>query len=64
MPPNPIAAPIIAPIIKALIAKCPEGSYLLIGLFPQYAYKFNPLMLSGSKYSIKSGEIHLHNSGE
>ena len=68
--PSPIPAP-IAPAIKPLInkvvkviAKCPVGSYLLTGSFPQYAYKFKPLMLSGSKYSIESGEIHLHNSGE
>ena len=27
------------------IAKRPVGSYLLIGSFPQYAYKFNPLIL-------------------
>ena len=44
--------------------KCPEGSYLLIGSLPQYAYKFSPLILSGSKYSVESGEIHLHNSSE
>ena len=50
------------PIIK--IATLPLGSYLLIGSFPQYAYRFNPLILWGSKYSILSGEINLHNSGE
>ena len=61
-PPISIAAPTI-PII-AQIPKWPVGSYLLTGSFPQYAYKFNPLILSGSRYSIESGEIHLHNSGE
>ena len=31
----PTTNPIIAPIISVLIAKCPEGSYLLIELFIQ-----------------------------
>ena len=57
--PTPVAISNVNPI-----PKCPVGSYLLIGSFPQYAYKFNPLIDSGSKYSIESGEIHLHNSGE
>ena len=68
--PSPMHAP-IPPAIKPpinnvikVIAKYPAGSYLLIGSFPQYAYRFNPLILSGSKNSIESGEIHLHNSGE
>ena len=37
----------------------PFGLNRLIGSFPQYAYKFNPLILSESKYSIESGEINL-----
>ena len=61
MPPK--TAPIIVPINNAT-GKCPVGSYLLTGSLLQYAYRFNPLILSGSKYSIESGEIHLHNSGE
>ena len=45
--PAPIAPAIKPPINKVVkvIAKCPVGSYLLIGSFPQYAYKFNPLIL-------------------
>lgn len=53
-----------SPIKKVLTAKCPLGSQKEIGLFPQYAYRFSPLILSGSRYSIESGENHLHNSGE
>ena len=36
----------------------------MIGLFPQYAYKFNSLMLSASRYSILSGLMNLQSSGE
>ena len=49
-----MAVPIIKPNIVNEITKCPVGSYLLIGSFPQYAYNFNPLILSGYKYSIES----------
>ena len=67
---NGIPATTIVPSIKTQIPlkicsqSCPVGSNLFTGLFPQYEYKFNPLILSGSKYSIESCEIHLHNSGE
>ena len=57
--PTPVAISNVNPI-----PKCPVGLYLLTGSLPQYAYRFSPLILSGSKYSIESGEIHLHNSGE
>ena len=63
-PKPPKIAPKTIPQTNVLIAKCPVGSYLFTGSLPQYAYKFRPLILSGSKYSIESGEIHLHNSGE
>ena len=43
IPPN--NAPIPIPSNKAAIGKCPLGSTLLTGSLPQYAYKFNPLIL-------------------
>ena len=64
--PNPAPATTPTPkhIKNVIIAKCPVGSYLLTGSLLQYEYKFKPLMFVGSKYSIESGEIHLHNSGQ
>ena len=41
----------------------PVGSYLFTGSLPQYAYRFNPIILDESRYSIESGVINLNNTG-
>ena len=63
----PAAAPITAPVIKPSnvndMAKVPSPSEYITGLLPQYEYRFNPIILDESRYSIESGVINLKSIG-
>ena len=50
-------------IINIVKGSCPSGSEYITGLLLQYAYRFRPLILCGSMYSIESGEIQRPHSG-
>ena len=60
----PTKPPKMPPIIVPKKGKFPFGSIFITGLLAQYAYRFNPLIDSGSKYSILYALMNLHNSGE
>ena len=55
---------IIPPINQfAQLGRFPSSSTLLTGSLPKYAYRFNPITLDESRYSIESGVINLNKTG-
>ena len=56
--------PTTAPtIFQKFSHQLPFSSILLTGSLPQYAYRFNPITLDESRYSIESGVTNLNNTG-
>ena len=54
---------VIEKIKAAKNPKFPSSSTIFTGSLPQYAYRFNPIILDESRYSIESGVINLNNTG-